>query len=51
MLKVLLVISQVLLKIQRLALVEYPKLFKKAGIEFKVPTSSADKPQDISSFL
>lgn len=28
-----------------LALVEYPKLFKKAGIEFKLPTSSADKPK------
>ncbi len=27
-----------------LALVEYPKLFKKAGIEFKLPTSSAEKP-------
>ncbi|CAD9196307.1 hypothetical protein [Acinetobacter bohemicus] len=30
-----------------LALVEYPKLFKKAGIEFKVPTSSADKPKNL----
>jgi hypothetical protein len=28
-----------------MALVEYPKLFKKAGIEFKMPTSSADKPR------
>ena len=28
-----------------LALVEYPKLFKKAGIEFKLPTSSAEKPR------
>ena len=28
-----------------MALVEYPKLFKKAGIEFKMPTSSADKPK------
>ena len=26
-----------------MALVEYPKLFKKAGIEFKVPTSSSEK--------
>lgn len=28
-----------------MALVEYPKLFKKAGIEFKMPTSSSDKPK------
>ncbi|OTG76110.1 hypothetical protein B9T26_03165 [Acinetobacter sp. ANC 4169] len=28
-----------------MALVEYPKLFKKAGIEFKVPASSAEKPK------
>lgn len=28
-----------------MALVEYPKLLKKAGIEFKMPTSSADKPK------
>ncbi|CAB1208547.1 hypothetical protein [Acinetobacter bouvetii] len=28
-----------------MALVEYPKLFKKAGIEFKMPTSSAEKPK------
>lgn len=34
-----------------LALVEYPKLMKKAGIDFKMPESSASKPQDISSFL
>ncbi|WP_374665201.1 hypothetical protein [Acinetobacter sp.] len=31
-----------------MALVEYPKLFKKAGIEFKMPTSSADKPKDLA---
>ena len=30
-----------------LALVEYPKLFKKAGIDFKVPTSSSDKPKNL----
>ncbi|AUX86457.1 hypothetical protein C3F34_10625 [Acinetobacter sp. ACNIH2] len=30
-----------------MALVEYPKLFKKAGIEFKVPTSSSDKPKTL----
>jgi hypothetical protein len=30
-----------------MALVEYPKLFKKAGIEFKMPTSSSDKPKNI----
>lgn len=30
-----------------MALVEYPKLFKKAGIEFKVPTSSAEKPKNL----
>ncbi|NNH88046.1 hypothetical protein [Acinetobacter terrae] len=34
-----------------MALVEYPKLLKKAGIEFKIPESAASKPQDISSFL
>lgn len=34
-----------------LALIEYPKLLKKAGIEFKAPESSASKPVDISSFL
>ncbi|NNG80962.1 hypothetical protein [Acinetobacter sp. ANC 5378] len=34
-----------------MALVEYPKLLKKAGIEFKMPESAASKPQDISSFL
>ncbi|WP_407307483.1 hypothetical protein [Acinetobacter sp.] len=28
-----------------MALVEYPKLFKKAGIEFKMPASSAEKPK------
>lgn len=28
-----------------MALVEYPKLFKKAGIEFKIPASSAEKPK------
>ena len=31
-----------------MALVEYPKLFKKAGIEFKMPTSSSDKPKVLS---
>jgi len=31
-----------------MALVEYPKLFKKAGIEFKVPTSSSEKPKTLS---
>ena len=31
-----------------MALVEYPKLFKKAGIEFKVPTSSSEKPKILS---
>lgn len=31
-----------------MALVEYPKLLKKAGIEFKMPTSSADKPKNLS---
>ena len=30
-----------------MALVEYPKLFKKAGIEFKMPTSSLDKPKNL----
>ena len=30
-----------------MALVEYPKLFKKAGIDFKVPTSSSDKPKNL----
>lgn len=34
-----------------MALVEYPKLLKKAGVEFKVPESTATKPQDISAFL
>ncbi len=34
-----------------MALVEYPKLLQKAGVEFKVPESTATKPQDISSFL
>ncbi len=34
-----------------MALVEYPKLFKKAGIEFKMPASSTEKPKDISSLL
>jgi len=28
-----------------MALVEYPKLFKKAGIDFKMPASSAEKPK------
>ncbi len=28
-----------------MALVEYPKLFKKAGIEFKIPTSSTNQPK------
>lgn len=31
-----------------MALVEYPKLFKKAGIEFKMPTSSSDKPKNLA---
>ena len=31
-----------------MALVEYPKLFKKAGIEFKMPTSSSEKPKILS---
>lgn len=31
-----------------MALVEYPKLLKKAGIDFKVPESSASKPQEYS---
>ena len=31
-----------------MALVEYPKLFKKAGIEFKMPTSSSEKPKVLS---
>ncbi|MEN8291233.1 hypothetical protein [Acinetobacter radioresistens] len=32
-----------------MALVEYPKLLKKAGIEFKVPTSSSDKPKNLDN--
>ena len=32
-----------------MALVEYPKLFKKAGIEFKMPTSSSDKPKVLNA--
>lgn len=32
-----------------MALVEYPKLFKKAGIEFKVPTSSSEKPKNLDN--
>ena len=31
-----------------MAVVEYPKLFKKAGIEFKMPTSSSEKPKILS---
>ena len=31
-----------------MALVEYPKLFKEAGIEFKMPTSSSEKPKILS---
>lgn len=31
-----------------MAIVEYPKLLKKAGIEFKVPESSASKTQEIT---
>lgn len=34
-----------------MALVEYPQLLKKAGVSFKVPESTATKPQDISAFL
>lgn len=34
-----------------MALVEYPQLLKKAGVSFKVPESTATKPQDISEFL
>ena len=34
-----------------MALVEYPQLLKKAGVNFKAPESSAAKPQDISEFL
>ncbi len=34
-----------------LALVEFPKVFKKAGIDFKVPASTAAKPVDISASL
>lgn len=34
-----------------MALVEYPQLLKKAGVDFTVPTSTAAKAQDISDFL
>ena len=34
-----------------MALIEYPQLLKKANVSFKVPTSTAEKPQDISNFL
>lgn len=34
-----------------LALVEYPQLMKKAGVNFKAPESTATQPQDISAFL
>lgn len=34
-----------------MALVEYPQLLKKAGVNFTVPTSTTTKAQDISEFL